>query len=240
MPSIFARNAERITVFAGLALALALGIAAHQGTPAIAQNSAASAPMRLATADVVGLTDRLLQTDKYISAHRTHAETLNRTLTMTIDPIKAEMENLSKQYRELPENSPDRPKIEEAFNEKKKQLDNETQRALFQDEVFKSSQAGEVYRLVVDAADKMASDLGYTHVIASRSGPISIRSNNVSGVLQEMLARPMIKGVIADDLTERLVKQLGIEDAPKAVPVPDKPETPAPAPTEPAAPKSNK
>ncbi|CAG0954823.1 hypothetical protein PHYC_00404 [Phycisphaerales bacterium] len=242
MSSIFVRNAERLTVFAGLALAITLGVTAHQTTPAVAQNSssAGAAPIRLATADILGVTDRLLQTDKYISAHRTHAETLNRTLALATDPMKIELENLSTQYRSLADSSPERTKIEEAFNEKKKQFDNETQRALMQDEIFKASQAGEVYRLVAEAADTMGTDLGYTHVVATRSGPIAIRSNNVSGVLQEMLARPVIKGIAADDLTERLMKRFGLEEPPKAAPVPEQPPATPPAPAPDSAPKGKK
>ena len=79
-------------------------------------------------------------------------------------------------------------------------------------ENYNTKQVGEAYTLVLDAAVKMSDSLGYTHVIASKNGAAAISSRNIPGAVQEMLARPLVKGVAADDLTERLIKDLKLEN----------------------------
>ncbi len=224
MNRLFSRNSERLAVFAGLAAALMLGVAAYRPDSAFAEAQPSAAAQRVAVADVLGITDRLLSSEKYTSGQRTQVEVLNKTL----QPMQAELETLVAQYKAMEEANPERAALGQKINEKDQVFRQEGQRAQAQLESFKTAQATEAYRLVSEATDKLAGDLGYTIVIASRTGVIAIRSDNVTGAIQEMLARPIVRVPAGDDLTERLMKQFELSDPPKAVPVT---ETPAPAPT---------
>lgn len=223
MTCLFSRNSERLAVFAGLAAALVLAVAAYRPDSAFAETQPSAAVQRVAVADVLGITDRLLSTEKYTSGQRTQVEVLNKTL----QPMQAELETLVTQYKAMPDADAAKQELGQTINTKDQALRQEGQRAQAQLESFKTAQATEAYRLVSEATDKLAGELGYTIVIASRTGAIGIRSDNVSGAIQEMLARPIVRVPAADDLTERLMKQFELSDPPKAVPVT---ETPAPTP----------
>lgn len=227
MARTLSQTTTRILLGAGLAAGLTLAVAAYRPEDALAQGpaSTSAAEQRIAVADVLGLTDRLLATEKYTSGQRTQVESLNKTL----QPMQSELESLVAQYRAMEDSNPEKQALGQTINTKDQAFRQEGQRAQEQLESFKTAQATEAYRLVSEAADKMAADLGYTIVIASRTGAIQIRSNNVSGAIQEMLARPIVRVPAGDDLTERLMAQFALTDPPKAVPVPDAPgTTPAP------------
>lgn len=212
-------HAERIAVFAGLTLAIVLALNANQSPLAYAQNAGGSggsqsAAMRLATADVLSVTDKLMTQERYTSAQRTQVESLQRTL----QPLQAELEGLVAKARGMEESNPERAGLGQTINARQQNFQSESQRAMEQLESFKTSQAAEAYRIVIEAADALAAELGYTHLIASRGGAVTIRSNNVGGAIQEMLARPVVRSTSADDLTERLMTRLKVTEPPVAAP----------------------
>ncbi|GJQ30414.1 MAG: hypothetical protein HBSAPP03_22980 [Phycisphaerae bacterium] len=223
MTTFVRRNSERLVIAFGVAAALGLGVIAFRPDPAQAQAASGIAAQRVAVADVLGITDRLLSTEKYTSGQRTQVEVLNRGL----QPMQTELETLVAQYRGMDDTNPEKQPLGQSIGTKEQTFRQEAQRAQAQLEAFKTAQATEAYRLVSEAADKLASELGYSLVIASRTGPIQIRSDNVSGAIQEMLARPVIRVAAGDDLSDRLMKQFGLTDPPKATPVGDS-TTPAP------------
>lgn len=227
------RNAERVALYAGLTLAIALGLSANSGTRAVAQNSgAAPTANRIATADVLTVAERIIQGADYRLGRDDLVETLNKPLKEMRDQLQA----MQVRYQGLAPNSPERETLQKEFQSLQATYQERDRAAVDQVEKFNTRQVARAYSLVIDAAEKMGTDLGYTHVIATRAGKAEIRSENVPGAVQEMLARPIIKGVPADDLTDRLFKQFKVEAA-VATPEPP-PPAPASAPTTPAtAPK---
>ena len=87
-------------------------------------------------------------------------------------------------------------------------------------EAFNVSQLGEAYRAVHEAAAAMADKLGYTHVVASKMGPTTLRSLTVNNAVQEMIARPVVKAPAEDDITQRLIDGMGLTNvvAPEVTP----------------------
>lgn len=218
----FRSNVERIALYAGLALALGLGLGLRESRPALAQNAAGQAApaIRLATVDVLGIAEKIVGGEKYRTSRDAYAAGLTKPLQDMANELKA----MQEKYATLATDSPERKPLEEQFTAKSQAMQAAQQKAQISDEQFKAQQVAEAYRLVIEAADKLGTELGYTHVLATRSGPASIRSDNVPGAVQEILARPLVKGVPADDLTERLMKAMGVEAAPdpvKAQPVTD-------------------
>jgi len=223
------RNAERVALYAGLTVAIVLGLSANSGTRVEAQNSGGmSAATRLATADVLSVAERIIQGSEYVTGRDMQVQTLNKPLKDMRDQLQA----LQARYQGLAPNSPDRETVQKEFQALQGQYQEKDREAVAQVEQFNTFQVAKAYAQVVEAAEKMGGDLGYTHVIATRTGKPEIRSSNVPGAVQEMLARPIIKGVAADDLTERLMKEFKVEAVPAAVPVGD----PAVAPTTPSSP----
>lgn len=222
------KNTERTIIYAGLALSLTMGLAAFStGSSAIAESAPskqADAP-RIASIDVLSVVERMVSSDKY----KTPRMTNETEQADKLKPLADELNKIQTEAKDLKEDSQRFKDMSTQFVQKNQDFQRLRQEAANQVENYNTLQVAEAYRLVLDAANQLATTSGYTHVIASKSGPATIASTNIPGAVQEMLARPLIKGVAADDLTERLIKQLGLENVvvnpPAATPIP----TPAPA-----------
>lgn len=231
---LFIRQSERLFLFGGVAAALVLALsAANSGSRADAQSAGTQVTTRIATVDILGLTERLVGSPEYVAARDTQVSSLNKGL----EPLIAEGRDLIAKLQAMADqNSKDAEALKTQLGEKQQRLQQMDQDARNQIETFNTTQVEKAYRAVVDASDALGAQLGYTHVIASRTGNVVIRSRNVPGAVQEILARPVIRGLAGDDLTERLAKQLNLP-APAAEPVKAEPIPAAGgAPAQPAAP----
>lgn len=210
---------ERLFIYTGLACAIGLGLGWRPtDTAAYAQSAGSAATMKVATVDILGVTERLVSTDRYRSARDTNTSAQNSVLQGLVN----QLEEIQKRGLALSPESPDREKIAQEFSTKDAELRRAQSQAAAQVEKFNTLQVAEAYKAVMDAANRLGTSLGYTHIFATRSGDAVIRSDNVPGAVQEMLARPIVKGEPLDDLTEKLVKELNIPDntVPVATPVP--------------------
>ena len=237
------RQAERFVTYTALAACIGAGIA----TGVSANRAAASAPTpimvepaRIASVDVLGIVARFLESDRYKPANIANAEKYDTKLKALI----GELSIIEKQGAGLTQQSPEFPALQQQFQAKQREFDQARGDAQAAVEQFNTDQITESYRLTIEAANSLATQLGYSHVVVSRAGGAKINSNNVAGAVQEIIARPLIMSDPADDLTERLIKQFGLESV---VIEPAAPDAAAPAPgagggtppaaTEPTTPK---
>jgi len=243
------RQTPRFVISATLALGLGAGIAvmvmSHGRFESIATASAPVAvaiePARIASVDVLGIVARFLESDRYKPSNIEKAQKFDTQLKALI----GELSLIEKQGQGLTQQSPEFAPLQQQFQAKQREFEQARNDAQGQIEQFNTNQVTEAYRLTVEAANSLASELGYSHIIVSRGEGAKINSNNVAGAVQEIIARPLIKSNAADDLTERLIKQFGLEnvvlDAPPAATAPaaDPAGAPAPTPVEavPATPK---
>jgi Skp family chaperone for outer membrane proteins len=225
------KTAERIVLYTGLALSLSLA-AGYQwmASPAVASAPARAADTRIATIDILGITEKMILSEKYLSARNTNTTSQNKML----EDLSKGLQDVIARAGATQENTPERRALEQEFNSKQEELRRAQAQAQAQIEQFNTLQVAECYRAVITAANRLGAELGYTHVISTRTGEPTIRSNNVAGAVQEILARPVVLGPLGDDLTERLTRQLGLENV-VAQPVPAG-ATPGTAPATPATP----
>ena len=207
-PSIAA--AERTCIYLGITTAIALALGWRgPGEPAVAQNAAGVAsaqPFRLATADAVGLVERLITSPRYEQARNAYAEEQNQRL----EPLLTQLQPMRNEASTLLPESPDLARIQQDFQG----LQQQAQSVQVDIDSYNTRQVAEAYRLVIEALDRAATDRGYTHAMATRTGDVSIKSDNIPGAVQEMLARPLAKTSAADDLTDTLAKEFGLEAVP--------------------------
>ena len=88
-------------------------------------------------------------------------------------------------------------------------------------------QLAQAYQQVMTEAETLAKGMGYTHVIASKTGKLEFRSTTMNGALQELLARPIVISDSTDDLTSALLAKFPEPAAQGAAPAAG--NTPAPA-----------
>jgi hypothetical protein len=231
------RSLQRALVPVGFAAALGIGAwiagaGAQDGAARPASSPSSAQPVRIATADVLGIVERMILSDRYRPAQESFANEQNNKLKPMADELVA-LENRGSQ---LPPNSPDLETLSRQFEQKRDEFQRARQEALAKIDAFNTDQMREAYRLTLQAVNDMAQRQGYTHVFSSRTGPTLIRSDNVAGGLQEILARPMAFSDPADDLTDRIIHDFKLENvnpsgpapAPASAPSPTQPPPPAP------------
>ena len=189
-----------------LAAALALGFAGWSAT--LAQDGRQPAATRIATADVLGIVERMLASDRYRPAQESFLKQENDKLR----PLADELAAMETRGNNLAPGSPDLERLGREFDEKQQAFQRAREEAFTRIEAFNADQVREAYRLTLAAVDQVSDQLGYTHVLSTRTGDATIRSQNVPGALQEILARPVAKASQADDLTDRLIRQLRLEN----------------------------
>lgn len=211
--------------------AMVCGMAAGViGTSVWQQSAQAEAPraasQRLATIDVYGLIERLIDSDKYKPAREAFINELRGKLEVMQNELEASQTALKAMDQTKPEFQTEVGKFQGRYQEFQ-QLQNDSND---QAEQFNTSQLVEAYHLIVGGAARIAKEKGYSNVINSRGMGVEVKANNLPGSLQEMLARPMVFSLPEDDISEAVATEMKLPAA-KA------PESVAPAaPTAPAAP----
>lgn len=215
------KNAERVLVYSGLVVALALGLGWRGQTPtsvALAQDARlAAAPLKIGTVDMVELVERLYGRDA-LAADRTASEAKLRELQDTLT-------GMQQRISQMQQGTPEFQREAQAFQAKQQAL----QEGANQYEALKATQVGESYAAVRAAADAVAARLGYTLVFASRPPALPMAAGSVPAAVNEMLARPVVRRIDADDITEAVKAELKIDAGVTVTPVEIKPVQPAPA-----------
>lgn len=216
------KKAERVLVYVGLALSLALAVGLHdpgaatvaRANPGPTQPSAAG----VATVDTFEVMTRLFQSGRYQGPRDAKVAELNAIL----QPLRSELEELARRYEALAENSPERNALLATGQAKNQELQNRQQELAGQMDDYVSAQIGELFGLVAKTAQSVASARGLAVVISS--APVGgFRINNANEALQEVLRRPVLHGAV--DITAEVLKELQLE-APKAEPAPEPPPRP--------------
>ncbi len=217
---------ERLFVYGGITLAVAVGLGWRGvGEAAHAQGgTSGTAPVKIGVLDTLMIVERLVDSDRYKIAREAFQKDAAEKLTKS----QTEFGELEAKFRSLPEDSPEKAGI----IEKAQALRAEDENTRNGVEKYNTDQIAEAYRVVIDAAGRIADARGYTHIIGSRTDAQLVRSPNVQGAVQEMLARPVLRMPAGDDLTAEVMKELKIEArAAEAAPAPGAaPAAPADAP----------
>jgi hypothetical protein len=189
---------------------LGLGVwLAGRPSSAVAETGAADAvPVRIATVDALSVVERMMFSGPYKSQRDAAAAQHNDA----INPMVARLREIEAAAKGLAPDAPELKALQEEYgtlNQKAQQQSNSGQQEI---ERLNLAQITECYRLVVGAADGLCEELGYSHLVSTRTGAPAFRSSDVQGVLDEMLARPMLRSPAADDITQRLIEKLKLQD----------------------------
>ncbi len=231
------RKAERAFIYVGLAAALLLGLGWRgPGLPAVAGEAPARQPggtIRMATVDMLKIVEKMVKSERYSPSR----EAFNKDLTTKLESMAGDLQALRAQIQSSPQNAPETQTLMQNYQARGQEFEQARNEAANRSDEFNARQIAEAYRLVVEVVDAQAKKAGYTHVLATRSGPPTLKSGNIAGTVQEMLARPVVMGEPADDLTKAVMDELKLpdtEDAPAPGAAPAGAPAPAPAGNTPA------
>lgn len=213
-------HSTRISLVLAAALAVTLALLARTA-PGREDSAPEVGPAKIATLDSLAVIEALLASDRFKPA-RDAFESQQRA---KLDRNRLDMDEIQKKYAALPDASEQRATLAQEFSTKRQAEET----MLVEAEKYNTQQVIEAYRVTIDAAGAVAAKLGYSHVLSTRNDPSLIRSENVPGAIQEILARPVLRSPTSDDVTSAVLNELNVKPAPA--------QTPAAAPTD--APKAD-
>lgn len=179
-----------------------------------AETSVAAKPVRIATVDVFAVVERVWLGEQYISARTALADATNKeidALNVKMDEMRTKAQALAKDSPELKALSDEFVKLQQEAQQKQNSGGDEMER-------LSTLQLAQAYQQVMTEAETLAKGMGYTHVIASKTGKLEFRSTTMNGALQELLARPIVISDSTDDLTTALLAKFPEPPAQSASP----------------------
>lgn len=166
---------------------------------------------RIATVDVIEILQEMLRTDEYEQPReqmRIASEGELKTLENEIRRIQAELQLVT------PEERTRGQLMYNDMQQKQNQYRQLADQRVREFQALSGEQAAAAYAQIYQAAVAMATEAGYTHVIATRAGSTLDENETIAMVTQGILARPALLYPAGDDLTDRVRQKLGYEVPP--------------------------
>jgi len=194
-----------------LTLGLALAAAGFAGAAFVSQADAnrVVAPYEhgMAFVDVFGLIDDIVKGSEYEAARTEFDAGQESQLTA----MQTQMQQLQAQAEALDPNTPEGQAVQQQGMQLQQQMQQFYQQYQNGLERLVSSQIADAYKLVYNTSREEASEQGVTFLFASRPDD-ELLVDSLSGVAQEILARPLIAPAESIDLTAAVRDRLGLPD----------------------------
>lgn len=199
---------ERVLLWTTLPVCLALAAGLRPWQTAEAQP--ASGGTRIATIDILQVTEKLTQSEKYKPAR----DAKMAELQQPIDTLRAAVAEVEKKITAIPDwqNNPEAKPLITDHQQKRAAFDSVVRDARVAAEQFNVAQVREAYRLTCETAERLAKQRGYTHVVASRGAEAGFAAQQVEALIREVLGRPIVMGPASDDLTKAVEEELKVQD----------------------------
>jgi Skp family chaperone for outer membrane proteins len=202
------RRIERIAVFGGLLAAIGLALSAHNpGSAAVAGPAPMADGVRFATVDAYLIVEKLMLQPEPKKAR----DDIAANWQAKASAIEKDLQNMERDLKVLPQNDPHAQEILQQAQAKQQEFQKLQQDRAQDLERINSQQLVQFYKQVRDSSAAVGERLRYTHVLNNRSFDKAIETNTVAATLQEMLARPVMVGVPADDITKQVMAELKLE-----------------------------
>ncbi|MFK7883436.1 MAG: OmpH family outer membrane protein [Phycisphaerales bacterium] len=195
------------TMTLGLALAAAgfAGAAFVQQADAVRDSHAAE--HGIAFVDVFGLIDEIIQGEEYETA-RTEFDNVQQT---QLGQMQGQMQALQAQLQLADPNAPETQALYGQGQQLQQQMQQFYQSYQEQMQQLIGTQIAEAYKIVYTAAGEESAEQGIHFLFATRPGS-DLLVDSLSGVAQEILARPLIAPADSLDLTGAVRERLGLPE----------------------------
>jgi Skp family chaperone for outer membrane proteins len=202
-----------------LTLGVALGAAVMAGTffASTADANRAVAPYEhgIGYVDVFGLVDQIVLQPEATAA-RVAFEAQGQTAAQS---LQQEAMALQGQLQGMDQNDPAGGEVYMQAQMKQQELQNFYQEYQAGMQSLIAGQIGDAYKQVHAAAKAVAAEQGVTFVFATRPDSDLLQTDSISGVAQEILARPLIAPAASTDLTALVRANLGLPEPTEEAPV---------------------
>lgn len=195
-----------------LTLGVALGAAAFAGATFInsaeAERRVGVAESGMGFVDVFGVVDQLVMGDEPTAA-RAEFET---QMQGQIEQIQARNAEIQRQVQEGEVAEEQFNELANEFQQNQQTLQNAFQEYQVQMESMVAGQIAEAYKRVYEAARSVSGEKNVGFVFASRPDSELLQTQSITGVAQEILARPLIAPSDSIDLTPAVREKLGLPE----------------------------
>jgi len=183
---------------------------------AASPTSAASA--RLATVDTLRIVRGIMSSTDYAEER----QDLREELMPQVQALEQTLQRLATEYENADPSDPGLRQKQAQYQQTLQQYQQVTQQANTRLNQRSAEQALRAFRTVRDETQALADELGYTHVLNATARYDEMGAGNSNAAMQEILARQVLVWPESDDLTERVMDRLGVEDPsePQEVPAP--------------------
>ncbi len=180
----------------------------------------------IAFVDVFDLIDKALLVEDKSKAR----EDFNTKSTLEIEGLNQQLQGLQTQLSTMSQNDPNAASAYQSYQTVSAQLDNKSRQINMEYQTLIAQQISDGYAEIYAAANEVGTEEGFAFVFASRSNGELVQTETITGITQEILARPLMTPPSGVDLTELVRVKLGYpEAAPEPVITETQPaaETPA-------------
>lgn len=159
----------------------------------------------MASVDVFTLIDRGLSTDA-MKQVRVDFETKSNA---SLSGMQQRFMDLQQQLGSLQPNDPTAATLYQEYQSLQSNLQLASQQASEGYQSLIAQQIAAAYTEIYAAANEVATEQGFAYVFATRSNGELLQTDTITGITQEILARPLVTPPSATDLTEAIRVKLG-------------------------------
>lgn len=174
--------------------------------PAMGTKTVATAQGDIGLVDIYHLVDILIMSDE-ASQERTDFETKS---SQAITALEQQLIGIQTQMSQITQDDPQSGQLYNQYQQVTQQIQQTTNQINAGYQQLLAMQIADAYKTIHAATNEISAQEGYTFVLATRRGADLVQTTTLTGVTQEILARPLITPPEAVDLTESIRLHLGL------------------------------
>lgn len=159
----------------------------------------------MASVDIFALVDRALSTEEMTQEREKYETDSNASL----ESVQQQLAALQQQLGNMTAEDPNAQAAYQQYQQLQNQAQYLSQQASNGYQTLIANQIASAYKSIYAATNEIASENGYEFVFATRSDGELLQTDTITGITQEILARPLVTPPSATDLTEMVRVKLG-------------------------------
>ncbi len=159
----------------------------------------------IAFVDVFTLIDRALVGEEMAKARTDFSD----KSTATLDGLQQQMQSIQAQLTSMKQDDPNAGAIYGQYQQLQSQIQMQSQQINQDYQSLIASQISEAYAEIYQAANDIAAEQGYSFVFATRADGKLVQTDTITGITQEILARPLVTPPSGVNITEPVRVKLG-------------------------------
>jgi Skp family chaperone for outer membrane proteins len=174
--------------------------------PAVGTKTTSIGQGDIGVVDVYSLVDILIMSEE-ASQQRSDFESRSNA---TITEYEQRLIGIRAQMSTMTQDDPNSGQLYAQYQQVTQQIQQATNQINEGYQVLLANQIADAYKTIHAAVNEIAGDQGYTFVLATRRGADLVQTSSLTGVTQEILARPLVTPPEAVDMTESVRIHLGL------------------------------